>query len=202
MALSVIIRSKFAMLKTLCTGRHLPGKRVNDIIFKEGTNMDPVHFTGKEIIDMAVRIEENGLKFYTDAFKASESNAVRELFKVLADEEGQHIKTFLTIKKSLADDNDGGGFDAYADEASAYLKALADTEVFTSPEGGRKAAVNMHDAGDVIEMAIGMEKDALLFYYELQRMIREKDRHVLESIIEQEKEHLRKLTELQNAFGN
>ncbi|MDP2689031.1 MAG: hypothetical protein Q8P48_02850, partial [Deltaproteobacteria bacterium] len=27
--------------------------------------MDPVHFTGKEILDMAVRIEENGLKFYT-----------------------------------------------------------------------------------------------------------------------------------------
>ena len=164
--------------------------------------MDPVHFTGKEIIDMAVRIEENGLKFYTDAIKASESAAIRELFKVLADEEGQHIKTFLTLKKSLADDTAGGGFDPYADEASQYLKALADTEVFTSPSGGKKAAVRMHDANDVIEMAIGMEKDSLLFYYELQRMIREKDRHVLESLIGQEKEHLRKLNELQNAFGN
>lgn len=164
--------------------------------------MDPVHFTGKEIIDMAVRIEENGLRFYTDAYKAAESDAVRELFKVLADEEGQHIKTFLTIKRSIEDDNVGGGFDPYADEAGQYLKALADTEVFTAPDGGKKAAIQMHNAADVIEMAIGMEKDALLFYYELQRMIREKDKHVLESLIEQEKEHLSKLTELQNAFGD
>lgn len=164
--------------------------------------MDPVHFTGKEIIDMAVRIEENGLKFYTDAGKASENDAVRELFKVLADEEGQHIKAFLTIKRSLEDDTAGSGFDPYADEAGQYLKALADTEVFTSPEDGKKAAGHIHDAGDVIEMAIGMEKDSLLFYYELQRMIREKDKHVLESLIEQEKDHLRKLTELQNAFGD
>ncbi len=161
--------------------------------------MDPVHFTGKEILDMAVRIEENGLKFYTDASKASSSGAVKELFTVLAEEEGRHIKVFLDLKRSLAEDT--AGYDAYAEEASQYLKALADTEVFTSPDEGRKAAVMMHDAHDVIEMAIGMEKDSLLFYYEMQRMIREKDRQVLEALIEQEKEHLRKLTELQNALG-
>ncbi|MBI5237324.1 MAG: hypothetical protein HY887_02750 [Deltaproteobacteria bacterium] len=32
--------------------------------------MDPVHFTGAEVIEMAVKIEENGMRFYTDASKA------------------------------------------------------------------------------------------------------------------------------------
>ncbi len=164
--------------------------------------MDPVHFTGNEVIEMAVRIEENGLKFYTDAGKASKNKSVKDLFKTLAEEEGRHIKAFLNLKKLLAEDElASAGFDAYLDEASQYLKALADTEVFTKPEGGKKLAGAVHDEHDVLNTAIGMEKDSLLFYYEIQKMIREKDRAVVDNIIEQEKDHLRKLTELQTGLA-
>ncbi|MFQ5736205.1 MAG: ferritin family protein [Thermodesulfobacteriota bacterium] len=163
--------------------------------------MDPVHFTGKEVLDMAVRIEENGVRFYTDAARASSSNAIKALFDVLAEEEGHHIKVFLDLKRTLPEDeNSSEGFDPYWDEASQYLKALADTEVFTTPEDGGKLAGKMHNEREVVEVAIGMEKDSLLFYYEMEKMIREKDRHILESLIEQEKDHLKKLTELLGAI--
>jgi rubrerythrin len=163
--------------------------------------MDPVHFTGREVLDMAVRIEENGLKFYNDACKASTSEAIKQLFKVLAEEEGHHVKVFLDLKKGLGESGAPEGFDPYAEEATQYLKALADTEVFTTPSGGGRLAGNMHNENEVLEVAIGMEKDSLLFYYEMQRMIREQDRHVLESLIEQEKEHLQKLYNLQKILA-
>lgn len=165
--------------------------------------MDPVHFTGKEVLDMAVRIEENGMKFYADASKAAKSHQLKDLFHALSEEEGTHIKMFLELKKILVGDDPSAGFDPYLEDAQQYLKSMADTEVFTNPEAGKEAARSLKDEKEAISMAIGMEKDSLLFYYELERMIRERDRKVIESLIEQEKDHVRKLTNLQNLlFGS
>lgn len=163
--------------------------------------MDPVHFTGKEVLEMAVRIEENGMKFYADASRAAKSQQLKDLFKALSEEEGNHIKTFLELKRVLIGEP-SEGFDPYLEDAQQYLKSLADTEVFTNPEAGKEAARSLKSEEEAITMAIGMEKDSLLFYYELEKMIREKDRQVIDSLIEQEKEHVRRLTHLQNAlFG-
>ena len=163
--------------------------------------MDPVHFTGKEILDMAVRIEENGMRFYADAAKGAKSKDLRELFKALSEDEGTHIKMFLDLKKLLVD-NTTEGFDPYLDEAQSYLRTMADAEVFTNPEAGKETARALKSEEEAIKLVIGMEKDSLLFYYELERMIREKDRKLVESIIEQEKDHVRRLTALQaNLFG-
>lgn len=157
--------------------------------------MDPVHFTGKEILEMALRIEENGFKFYTDASKAAKTTRVKDLFRHLADEETSHIKVFSGFAK-LAGNAPSGPIDPDETDAPLYLKALADTEVFTKPDEGKKLAGKIGGEKDVLNFAIQMEKDSLLFYYEMSAMIREKDRAVLDNIITQEKEHLLKLSEL------
>lgn len=163
--------------------------------------MDPAHFTGKEVLDMAVRIEENGYKFYTDAGKATKNRKVKVLFMSLAEEEAKHIRVFQDLKKLLSEKDLAESLNSYAEEASLYLNALADTEVFSSPSGGRMTGAEAGSPEEVVNIAIGMEKDSILFYYELQKMIREKDRAVLENLIEQEKEHLRKLTDLMGTLS-
>lgn len=166
--------------------------------------MDPVHFSGKEILDMAIRIEENGVKYYNDAAKAAKSKDLKDLFKALADEEGSHIRAFNELKSLLHGDEfaEAGPY-PYGDEASLYLSAIADTEVFTGTEKGKgkELASQVHDGVDVLRVAIDMEKDSLLFYYELARMIRDKDRPVVENLIEQEKSHVRKLTDAMKRLG-
>lgn len=158
---------------------------------------DPVHFTGSEILEMAVRIEENGVRFYTDAGKSAKSREVKDLFLQLAEEEKKHIKVFTGFKSLLPPDESLEGYDPFTGEASLYLNALADTEVFTRPGGGKDLSRKVKDEKDALGFAIQMEKDSLLFYYELQKMVRDKDRAVLDSLVEQEKEHFRKLTALQ-----
>jgi len=162
--------------------------------------MDPVNFTGREIIEMALEIEENGMKFYSDAARAAKNEKVRSLFKTLAEEEGHHIRIFSDMKKLVGDEFTGEGFDPYIAEASQYLRSMADTEVFTNPEEGASAAVELTDEAEVLDYAIGMEKDSILFYYEFEKVILAKDRAVLEGLIEQEKIHLGKLTELKSAL--
>lgn len=162
--------------------------------------MDPVHFTGKEVLDMAIKIEENGLRYYADAAKASKNDKLKEVFKVLANEECDHIRVFSELKRTLSDKDCQEGFDAYADEAALYLSAIADTEVFTNPDKGRDLARQVKDEKDAVRTALDMEKDSLLFYYEVVKMIREKDKDVVENLIEQEKSHVKKLTELQKCL--
>ncbi|MCP3676990.1 MAG: ferritin family protein [Deltaproteobacteria bacterium] len=159
--------------------------------------MDPTRFSGKDVIEMAVRIEENGLAFYTEAAIASESEEIKKLFQFLGDEEKRHIYCFENIGKSFKDDNLPGISDPYIEETSLYLGALANSRVFTEKDEGSRMAKKVRDEDDALRTAIDMEKDSILFYYELEKVVKEKDRSVLATLISEEKKHLAKLTELQ-----
>ncbi len=155
-----------------------------------------MHFTGSEVLDMAVRIEENGMKFYNDAGKASKSKELKELFRKLYEEESNHKKVFENLKKLIPGEELSWKLDPDSEEDSLYLNALADSEVFTDKSGGAKLASKAGDARTALNAAIGIEKDSILFYNELKQMARERDKVILEDLIEEEKKHLGMLTGL------
>lgn len=163
--------------------------------------MSSVKFTGSEVMEMALEIEENGMKFYTDAFKASKDEKVKALFKTLAIEEAHHIKTFAAMKDLVKDEYVTEGFDPYIIEASEYLRSMADSEVFKSPADGALLAGKIGNPAEVIDFAIGMEEDALKFYDEFEKIIVEKDRPVLTALIAEERKHLNLLTELRKEYN-
>src|SRR3989304_1008250 len=72
--------------------------------------MDIAHFSGKDILEMAIRIEENGIQFYTQAGSASKSERLKELFLFLAEEEKRHIAYFEEIRRHIKDDTLTGVF--------------------------------------------------------------------------------------------
>ena len=51
-------------------------------------------FKSDDVVEFAIRIEENGEKFYRNAEHATTNDAARALFKRLADEEVDHKETF------------------------------------------------------------------------------------------------------------
>ncbi|MBI5599465.1 MAG: ferritin family protein [Deltaproteobacteria bacterium] len=160
--------------------------------------MDPVRFSGNEILEMAVRIEENGLRFYTDAGKASKNAKLKDLFSYLASEEKNHIKCFEDMKRLMSKETASSIFDPYAEEAGLYMQAFADSEVFKRADEGARLAKTIKGEKEALEYAITMEKDSILFYYEFMRAIREKDRGVLDRLIQEERVHLMKLALLKN----
>ena len=162
--------------------------------------MDPVHFTGREILEVAVRIEENGARFYTDASKAFKNTNIVRILQDLAHEESIHMELFRNLIKALPESGPYGDYAPYMEEASGYLKALAASEVFTKPEEGSKLSLTVRGEKEVIDYAIQMEKDSLLFYLEMKNMIRKNDKAVIDNLIDQEKGHLSKLTAIKNDF--
>lgn len=160
--------------------------------------MDIMHFSAKEILEMALRIEENGVEFYTQAGNASKSKKLKELFTFLAEEEKKHIIIFGEMDRSVKDDDTKPDtLDPYLDETSLYLKALANSRIFTNKNEGKRLAGKVRNEEEALQTAINMEKDSILFYYELHSAITNKDKAILGSIIEEEKKHLRKLIALQ-----
>jgi rubrerythrin len=163
--------------------------------------MSAVNFSGSEVLEMALKIEENGMKFYTDAFKAARDERVKELFKKLAIEEAHHIKTFSKMKDLVKDEYVSEGFDPYITEASDYLRSMADSEVFKNPAGGAIFAGEITNPAEVLDFAIGMEKESIKFYEEFEKVIVEKDKPVLRTLLEQEEEHLGLLNEMRKEVG-
>ena len=86
--------------------------------------------------------------------------------------------------------------EAYPGEYFAYMKSLAGSYVFTKKDEGRKIAKSVKNDAEALEMGIGFEKDSILFYTKTKTVVPEYDLKIIDELISQEQDHLRKLTDL------
>jgi rubrerythrin len=150
-------------------------------------------FAGSEIVEMGVQIERNGMDFYNALTSTVKDNKAEEVFNYLALEEEKHIAVFQKILDSVQRYEPQ---EAYPGEYFAYMKALADDYIFTKTGQGQKAAKGVKGAKEAIELGIGFEKDSILFYEGMKKVIPEYDRKIVEGLIVQEQSHLKRLSDL------
>ncbi len=155
-----------------------------------------IFFSGVELVDIAVQIEKNGYAFYNSLINKAETQKSKDIFSFLAGEEKKHIATFKSIGEALGDYEIP---DLYSqEEYQLYMKALADSEVFTKQIDIDKLVEKAKSDVEAIDMAMGFERDSLLFYYEIRNVVRQQDQKVVDELISQEKSHLRQLSKLKN----
>ncbi len=157
-----------------------------------------VLFSSREIIDIAIGIETNGLAFYTSLMKVEKDEVIRGAYKYLADAEEQHVKTFQGMLNTLGDFKPP---EMYTEEYDIYLRNLVDSVVFTNDQVARKLAENARSSSEAMQIALGAEKDSILFYLEMRDLVRTHDRDLVSNIIEEEKSHLRRLMEIKRGLG-
>ena len=157
-----------------------------------------IFFSGSELVNIAIGIERNGLAFYQSLLKAEKNVMARGAYKYLADMEEQHIKTF---QKMLNTVEEYGHPEIYTEEYDLYLRALVDSAVFTDDKVAREMAENARSSAEAIQIALGAEKDSILFYYDMRNLVRERDREMVDKIIEEEKSHLSRLSDLKKGLG-
>ncbi len=153
-------------------------------------------FSSADLLEMAIHLEEEGEKFYKMFESKVENDELKRLFSYLAVQEHAHAITFKEIYREIEKE---GFVSAYPDEeANKYLHAWVDSQVFIDWDGLTKKTV--WNKEEVLDLAIRLEKDSLLFYYEIEPFIPEKDRKILSEIIKQEKNHLYQLTEFKKGM--
>ncbi|NQV01062.1 MAG: ferritin family protein [Bacteroidia bacterium] len=145
-----------------------------------------MYYSGQEIIEIAVRIEENGNEFYTAAAKAIKNdNDIKGLLLDLAEKELMHIGIF----QKLAEKFEAEKFEFNADEASDYINYLADQHIFGKAGAGVELAKTAHTPKEALEIAYKFENDSVTFYTELEKRTESDAKRLIRQIIEEEKEH-------------
>ncbi|MDD5595105.1 MAG: ferritin family protein [Candidatus Omnitrophica bacterium] len=154
-------------------------------------------FSGSEIVEIGIQIEKNGGDFYNTLVLQTKNPEAQKIFEFLAGEEEKHIKVFQGILDSLEKYEPA---ESYPGEYLAYMNALAREYVFTQKDKGKQIAQKTSGDKEATDLGIGFEKDSIVFYEGMKKCVPDFDLKVLDSLINQEQQHLRILVELKNSL--
>ena len=148
-----------------------------------------------EIIEMAVRTEVLGNRFYTSMARKFKKNAeLVKLFTTLAAKEKTHEKTFRELKDMVSR---SGPEPQDWDEVSNYLRAFVESEFFLGRGKSLPSMTRIRSVKNAVAFALGFEKETLLYFMELRKIVREKE--VVDEVINEEKSHIMWLVAFKNA---
>ncbi|RKX67577.1 hypothetical protein DRP44_02205 [candidate division TA06 bacterium] len=145
------------------------------------------NFTPDEILEFAVRIEENGEYTYSkfaEKFEKEGNDELAEFFDNLAKQEVEHKNTFI----KMMGDRKTIDFESLNPEYYDYLKAYIYDIIFPTDQLDKKikGIKNMNDA---LQMAIRSELDSIMFYMDMKNIVPESFSEKIDRIIDEERLH-------------
>jgi len=155
-------------------------------------------FGVEELVEMAVKDEETGIAFYRAVAQTARSAEVRQACLDIQQQEVQHAARFREMLREI------GGHAApeqYAGEYEEYVRALLDSRAFPAPELAAERARQAENDADAIDLAMGLERDTLLFLQEMRNFIPSTHTACVEEIINEERGHLTDLARLKASLG-
>lgn len=150
-----------------------------------------IRFNVDEIFEMAEKIEINGAKFYRRAAGLKAAADSKKVLLDLADMEDQHRRIFAIMRQDLTEkEKEPVAFDPEG-QAGSYLKAMADGYVFDVNADPSELLTGRESMKEIINRALGLEKDSIVFYLGIRDMVPEKlGRNRLDDIIREEMNHI------------
>ena len=154
-----------------------------------------MNFNANEIFRIGMEIELNGKTFYQTAAGACKDKDAKAVLEYLRDEEMKHYHTFSRLREDMPQgartqtvfDPDG--------QLAMYLKALADTRIFTNETGASNVARKCKTTADVFKAALQFEKDSVLMFQAMKDMTRpEWGQEQIDLLIAAEQEHVRRIS--------
>lgn len=153
-----------------------------------------IHFNADEVFEIAEEIERNGAKFYRKAAQGATNSRTRDLLLDLASREDEHQKTFASLRAALPDKERGWELYDPEDQTAMYLRSLAQGQVFDIQADPSERLTGEETQEEILQMAIGLEKDSVVFYLRMQWIVPEKlGKDEILEIIKEESDHLLKL---------
>jgi rubrerythrin len=155
-----------------------------------------ISFNADEILEIAQRIEQNGLNFYKAAANAVTDPKAKEMLSNLAEWEVGHEKLFRDMRVGLTEDQRRPMvFDPH-NEMGLYLKATADQVVFTSKMDPAKMIGDEPSFKKILDAALEREKESVVFYAGMKRFVPASlGADKIEAILQEEVSHVAMITQ-------
>jgi len=157
----------------------------------------PEIFKAAEILKTAIRIEENGIVFYREMVNKFKEKNLQDIFNFLAEEDERHRKIF---EEMLSKSEQYEMVDSYPGEYEAYLHAFADEHVFSKEKTGELMVNKARYVKEAIQFGIEVELDSINYYQEIKRFIPDYQKDIIEKIIEEERSHFLKLSNIKKTL--
>ncbi len=147
--------------------------------------------TADYVLAMAERIEHNGQQFYLMAAERLEDPGRRQLLLELADMEARHRETFSEMRQRLAAGAAGETEIDPDGDTAAYLRTLLDGTFFDVEVTPADYLRGDESRQAILQTAIGLEKETVVFYEGVRRVLSGKqDEAALEAILREEMGHI------------
>ncbi len=149
-----------------------------------------------EMLEIAIRIEREGIKFYTALSESVLSNAARDLFSFLAAEEEKHLGILRQILDQSADYTPQlsypGEFGLFIEEFAAMaIRTFQTTDIRD----------HIKDYAEAIALGLQVEMETMLFYNELRDKFPKEREDTVNNIIEEERSHILELKTLREKLN-
>ena len=154
-------------------------------------------FEASEIYQFAMRIEENGEKFYRRAANITEDDEARYLSNFLADEEVNHKKVFGALLSKIGKYEPD---EQYPGEYIAYLRDYLDNKVIFSTKSVNEEFCDIKDTLSALDFAVNREVDSILYYGEMKNFVAKNQSETIDKIIVEERKHFSKLTKFKKEY--
>jgi rubrerythrin len=155
-----------------------------------------ISFTASDAMEIAVKMEENGQKFYNRMAEKLNDPELKKLFLFLANEEVKHKALYNEILKKVGENQ---WQEDYPEEYYNYLNAYAEKIIFSNQRLDEEIGA-IQDSGAALNFAIKAELEAVLYYEEIKKMVGKKDQEIIDQIIAEERRHFVQLTKLERSL--
>jgi len=147
-------------------------------------------FSAIELLDMAIKLENNGEAVYRDAVVKVAKPELIAMLESMADEEAKHASFFSNLK-----------FELEKNRANLFMEEMS-RELFDDLLGDKNFSLKevdfsaIENGDDLLAVFIEFEKDSVIFYKVLEPFIEDPvAREQLSKVIEEENNHIKRLQE-------
>jgi rubrerythrin len=150
-------------------------------------------FKVNEVVSIAVEIEKRGEAFYLEMAERAKEPKVKEALRFLAGEEVKHQRVFSVLLSQL----DPARLPAGSTESEywEYVNHLIDSHFLFEGETSRKLLDSAATDREVLQLAMGFEKDSILFFTEMKGLVPAEHARTVEACIQEERTHMRTLAQ-------
>jgi rubrerythrin len=163
-------------------------------------NKSPHTFSIDEICRLGIQLEQSGIDYYTHMMDRFPQEEFKKLFQKLIKMEENHQQELQKIKRRRT-----GSSECLIDsESSTYINALLAENVYMDATHLKAVEDKIETIVDVLNLAIEMEKETILFYLGLnvglEGVITHEEHQIIKDVTSEEREHLKELALLKAEY--
>ena len=145
-----------------------------------------MNFDGKQILSTFVKMEEEVSKYYAGMVESAPDKKTKDVFERLSQEEDKHHKMY----SALLEKHDKDLAREFSEEEVEFVNSLIQENISAKHAFDKDKSLT-----DSLELAEKMEKDGILFVYQMMSMYPDIAEREMKIILNEEKNHLQMVRE-------